>query len=86
MWECQTGTVTACKFGGMTTKNSGREPDMKVKQVAEFLNLNPETVRVMARQGKFPGAYKVGPKHSSPMRIPWAAVEEYRQKQPPVSR
>jgi hypothetical protein len=69
----------------MTTKNSGREPDMKAKEVAEFLSLNVETVRVLARQGKFPGAYKVGPKHSSPIRIPWAAVQEYRQKQPPVS-
>jgi excisionase family DNA binding protein len=69
----------------MTTKNSGREPDMKAKEVAEFLNLHVETVRVLARQGKFPGAYKVGPKHSSPIRIPWAAVQEYRQKQPQVS-
>lgn len=68
----------------MTTKATGREPDMKVREVAEALSLHPETVRQMARQGKFRGAYKVGGTHSSQIRIPWAAVEEYRKTQPPV--
>jgi hypothetical protein len=82
--EYLNGTAMGCKFGRMTDQSSRREPDMKIKQVAEFLNLHPETVRILARQGNFPGAYKTGPTHSSQIRIPWAAVQEYRLKQPPV--
>jgi excisionase family DNA binding protein len=55
---------------------------MKVSQVAEFLNLHPETVRKMARQNVFPRAYKVGGAHSSQIRIPWSDVEDYRERQP----
>lgn len=57
----------------MTRTVAGREPDMTVKQVAEFLNLHPETVRILARQGRFPNAYKTGPgTMGAPIRIPWA--------------
>ena len=57
----------------------------RVREVAEHLSLHPETVRKMARQGVFRGAFKVGPTHSSQIRIPWDAVREYQQTQPRVS-
>ncbi|BAS16565.1 hypothetical protein AHiyo8_48680 [Arthrobacter sp. Hiyo8] len=57
---------------------------MKIKQVAEFLNLHPETVRVLARRGAFPNAYKTGGP-SSQVRIPWSDVEEHRKKALPAS-
>lgn len=60
--------------------------DAKVQQVAEFLDLHPETVRIMARSGEFPGAYKLGPKPNHPIRIPWSDVEDYRKKQPRVNQ
>jgi excisionase family DNA binding protein len=68
----------------MTSKAAGREPDMTVKQVAEFLNVHSETVRILARQGMFPNAYKTGSYKSNPIRIPWADIEDYRRKQPRV--
>lgn len=55
---------------------------MTVKQVAAFLNLHPETIRILARQGSFPNAYKTGGSNNHPVRIPWADVEDYRRKQP----
>jgi hypothetical protein len=58
--EYLNGTATDCKFGRMINQNSQRQPDMTTRQVAEFLNLHPETTRIMTRQGKFPGAYKLG--------------------------
>lgn len=58
---------------------------MRISQVAELLSLHPETVRIMTRQGKFPGAYKLGPAPSAQVRIPWQSVEDYRKRQPPVS-
>jgi hypothetical protein len=61
--------------------------DAKVSEVAEHLDLHPETVRSMARAGAFPNAYKSGRGgQSSPIRIPWTDVEDYRKKQPRVSR
>lgn len=64
-----------------------RPGDAKVSEVAEHLGLHPETVRIMARSGDFPNAYKTGRgSHSSPIRIPWADVEDYRKKQPRASR
>jgi excisionase family DNA binding protein len=69
----------------MTSKAAGREPDMRVREVAEALALHPETVRQLARQGKFRGAYKVGGANSSQIRIPWASVQDYRRTQPPVA-
>ena len=69
----------------MTSKAAGREPDMNVREVAEFLNINSETVRVLTRQGMFPNAYKTGSgTTNSLIRIPWSDVEEYRKRQPRV--
>lgn len=79
------GTATSCRFARMTNQHSRLEPDMKIKQVAEFLNLHPETVRMMTRQGKFPGAYKLGNAATAQIRIPWQTVEDYRKRQRPVS-
>jgi excisionase family DNA binding protein len=76
------GAAGPCKFWAMTT-GTGRVPDMTVRQVAEALNIHPETVRTMARSGDFPNAYKTGRgTHSSHIRIPWADVEDYRKRQP----
>lgn len=64
----------------MTAKQTG---DATVKQVADYLNLHAETVRVMARSGDFPNAYKAGRgRVNSPLRIPWADVDRYRALQP----
>jgi hypothetical protein len=61
--------------------------DLKVSEVAEHLGLHPETVRSMSRAGDFPNAYKTGRGgQSSPIRIPWSDVEDYRKKQPRVNR
>jgi excisionase family DNA binding protein len=76
-----------CKFWLMTTGTTGREPDKTVRQVADALGLHPETVRIMARSGDFPNAYKTGRgNQSNHIRIPWADVEAYRKKQPRVNR
>jgi hypothetical protein len=68
------------------TTTATRTGDAKIKQVAEHLNLNPETVRIMAREGAFPNSYKLGPKPNHPIRIPWSDVEDYRRKQPRVNQ
>jgi predicted DNA-binding transcriptional regulator AlpA len=60
--------------------------DAKIKQVAEHLGLHPETIRIMARSGAFPNAYKTGPKFNHPIRIPWSDVEDYRKKMPRVNQ
>jgi hypothetical protein len=44
----------------MTNQTSQRQPDLTTRQVAEFLNLHPETVCILTRRGTFPGAYKLG--------------------------
>lgn len=60
-----------------------RQGDATVKQVAEYLGHHPETVRIMARSGDFPNAYKAGAgKRNSPVRIPWTDVDRYRALQP----
>lgn len=60
-----------------------RQGDATVKQVAEYMSLHPETVRIMARSGDFPNAYKAGAgKPNSPLRIPWADVDRFRALQP----
>jgi excisionase family DNA binding protein len=84
--EYRNETATDCKFGRMTNQNNPRQPDMTIRQVAEFLNLHPETVRIMARQGQFPGAYKLGNATTAQIRIPWQTVEDYRKRQPNVSK
>lgn len=62
-----------------------RDGDATVTQVADYLQLHPQTVRVMARSGDFPNAYKAGSgKKNSPQRIPWADVEKWRKRQPKV--
>jgi hypothetical protein len=60
--------------------------DAKIKQVAEHLGLHPETIRIMARSGAFPNAYKTGSNPNHPIRIPWSDVEDYRKKQPRVNQ
>ncbi|XAS66540.1 helix-turn-helix domain-containing protein [Micrococcaceae bacterium Sec5.7] len=63
------------------------EGDATVNQVAAFLNHHPESIRIMARSGAFPNAYKAGMgRKNSPLRIPWADVDRYRQLQPRVNR
>jgi|GEM_PF-1198293 excisionase family DNA binding protein len=67
---------------------SGEKPltgDGRVKDVAEYLSMHPETVRTMARSGDFPNAYKTNGR-TSPIRIPWADVEAWRAKQPRANR
>ena len=60
-----------------------RPGDGTVKEVADYLNLHPETVRIMARSGDFPNAYKTGSaRPNSPLRIPWSDVDRYRALQP----
>lgn len=60
-----------------------RQGDATVKQVAEYLGHHPETIRIMARSGDFPNAYKAGRgRTNSPLRIPWADVDRYRALQP----
>ena len=71
----------------MSNGTTGREPDMTVRAVAAALGLHPETVRTMARSGDFPNAYKTGKGgHANHIRVPWADVEDYRQKQPRANR
>lgn len=63
-----------------------RAGDATVKEVAEYLGHHPETVRVMARSGDFPNAYKTGSgKPNSHLRIPWTDVDRYRALQPRAS-
>lgn len=70
----------------MTNSDDVPAGDATVKQVAEFLSLHPETVRIMARSGDFPNAYKAGrARRNSPLRIPWSDVERYRALQPKAS-
>ena len=65
------------------TDTSIREGDATVPQVADYLQLHPVTVRIMARSGDFPNAYKAGAgARNSPLRIPWADVDRWRQRQP----
>jgi excisionase family DNA binding protein len=60
-----------------------RQGDATVKEVAEYLGHHPETIRIMARSGDFPNAYKAGKaKPNSPLRIPWSDVDRYRALQP----
>ena len=67
----------------MTEDDKSRRGDATVKQVAEFLGHHPVTIRTMARQGVFPNAYKGGSgKKNSPLRIPWADVDRWRERQP----
>ncbi|GAA0187944.1 helix-turn-helix domain-containing protein [Glutamicibacter sp. V16R2B1] len=57
--------------------------DLNVKQAASELNLNPETVRQLADQGRLRGAYKGGRGgKTSPWRIPPRALDLYRSSQP----
>ena len=68
---------------GYTETHPIGDGDATVEQVAEFLQLHVESVRIMARRGTFPNAYKAGTgKRRSPIRIPWADVERYRALQP----
>lgn len=71
----------------MTTPERIPDGDATVKQVAEYLGHHPVTIRTMARSGEFPGAYKGGSgKKNSPLRIPWADVDRWRERQPRASR
>jgi excisionase family DNA binding protein len=60
-----------------------KKGDATVKEVAEYLGHHPETIRIMARSGDFPNAYKAGRgRPNSPLRIPWSDVDRYRALQP----
>jgi len=60
-----------------------RPGDATVKEVADYLGHHPETIRIMARSGDFPNAYKAGrARPNSPLRIPWSDVDRYRALQP----
>lgn len=60
-----------------------RQGDATVKEVADYLGHHPETIRIMARSGDFPNAYKAGRgRKNSPLRIPWSDVDRYRALQP----
>jgi hypothetical protein len=61
--------------------------DAKVTEVAKALDMHPETVRILTRQGKLPNAYKGGSgKVNSPTLIPWSDVEDYKALLPRVCR
>ncbi len=51
-------TITATEHPEIET-GLGSEPLLTVEDVADYLRLNPETVRVMARRGELP-SMKVG--------------------------
>jgi hypothetical protein len=57
----------------------------KVREVADHLSVHPETVRIMTREGVFPGAFKLGTKPAAQVRIPWQDVFDYEKTQPRVS-
>jgi hypothetical protein len=70
----------------MTKSNEERRGDATVNQVAGYLGHHPETIRIMARSGDFPNAYKAGRgRPNSPLRIPWSDVDRYRALQPRAS-
>jgi hypothetical protein len=70
----------------MMNSSERRVGDATVKQVAEYLGHHPETIRIMARSGDFPNAYKaVSGYTNSPLRIPWSDVDRYRALQPRAS-
>lgn len=70
----------------MTQSNDDRRGDATVNQVADYLGHHPETIRIMARSGDFPNAYKAGKgRRNSPLRISWADVDRYRALQPRAS-
>ncbi|WP_420831524.1 helix-turn-helix domain-containing protein [Paenarthrobacter ureafaciens] len=67
----------------VTTSDGSPRGDATVTQVADYLQLHPGTIRIMARSGDFPRAYKAGTgKRNSPIRIPWSDVDRWRDKQP----
>ena len=62
------------------------ERDLSVREVGELIGLDPKRVGKLARQGRFPNAYKAGAgKGNSPVRIPYSDIEYYRKTQPRVS-
>lgn len=62
------------------------ERDLSVQEVAELIGADEKLVGRLARQGRFPNAYKGGSgKRNSPTRIPYRDVENYRKTQPRVS-
>ncbi|MGO4250156.1 hypothetical protein AB4Y87_23425 [Paenarthrobacter sp. RAF54_2] len=68
------------------TDNPTLKGDATAWQVAEYLHHHPDTIRIMARCGEFPNAYKAGTgSRNSPARIPWSGVEKGRKKQPRVN-
>ena len=57
--------------------------DLSVREAADQLNVNEETVRQLACRGKLRGAYKGGlGGRTSPWRIPPRALDQYRALQP----
>lgn len=54
------------------------QKDYTVKQVADLLQINEDTVYLMVRRGDL-GAYYVGTRQRS-IRIPGAELDKYRKK------
>lgn len=64
-----------------------RRADLRISEAATELGLHPETVRVLARSGEFPNSYKTGKGgRTSPTRIPYTDIEDWRKKQPRASQ
>jgi hypothetical protein len=67
--------------------NESHTRDARVAEVAEVLGMNPQSIRIMAREGRFPNAYKgKGGGRTSPTMIPWKDVEDYKALLPKVCR
>lgn len=58
----------------MTAK--ARDPLLTVREVADRLRLNPETVRVMARRGDL-ASVRVGRGRTAAYRFPESAIDAY---------
>lgn len=60
-----------------------QQADLRVSEAADALGLHPETIRQLARRGEFPNSYKTGKGgRTSPTRIPYTDIEDFRKRQP----
>jgi excisionase family DNA binding protein len=53
---------------------------LNVREVAKRLQVDTSTVHRWVQQGHFPGAYKAGPGHTSPYRIPEEDITAFETK------
>lgn len=71
---------------GGSQVSKAHERDLSAREVGELIGLDHKQVGKLARQGRFPNAYKAGSgKGNSPIRIPYSDIEHYRKTQPRVS-